>query len=124
MTTKTMAEVLAKHLLVVVDDRCSCDEMFYDSRLTGRQIEHEHSLHVEERLSAAGFGLVAAAAAAGVYALENVWGSGGRVTIKATEATQAASEMLAGEWDSLIKCEMAFHPRRLPARAKTVRGEG
>ena len=55
-----MAEVLDGHFLLG-HDSCSCNEMFYDTRMAGLEIAHEHSMHVEERLSAAGFGPVAEA---------------------------------------------------------------
>lgn len=50
-----MAEVVAAHVLFDADS-CTCDEMFYDYRLTAEQIKVEHSLHVEERLAASGYG--------------------------------------------------------------------
>lgn len=58
MSAKTMAEVLAEHMLVDAD-ACGCNEMFYDTRLAPGQIAHEHSLHVEMELHNAGYGLVA-----------------------------------------------------------------
>lgn len=50
-----MAEVVAQHVMFDADS-CACDEMFYDYRLPAEQIKVEHSLHVEERLAANGYG--------------------------------------------------------------------
>lgn len=114
MTAKTITEVLVDHQRHNLRS-CLCG---WDA------LGKSHPAHQEDMLSDAGFGDVREAAAAGVYALENAWGSNGRATIKSKEAINAARQMLDGEWDSLIKCEMELHPRRIRARASTMRGEG
>lgn len=105
--SKSMAEVIREELRKG-SYQMPGDKLPYETQAT----------NITRALNAAGFGNVREAAAAGVYALENAAGANGRVTIKSLEAINAASDMLKGKWDSLIKCEMDFHPRRLPARAE------
>ena len=49
-----MTDVLKAHTLLDADS-CSCNEMFYDTRMTGDAILHEHALHVEKELIDAGY---------------------------------------------------------------------
>jgi hypothetical protein len=102
---KTMAEVLAEHQLVHGDWSCTCEEMFYDSRLNGAELGVEHRLHVEERLSAAGFGLVKEAQAG---ALRDA-------------ADEADAIIAAGEWRPVSPGTHAAHSAiSLRARAASI----
>lgn len=52
-----MKDVLAAHTFAEDDTcGCTCDKMFYDWRRTPEEVQIEHRLHVEERLTAAGYG--------------------------------------------------------------------
>lgn len=107
-----MSGVIGRHFLEVVDDACSCEEMFYDSRLTRLQIKHEHSLHVEERLHAAGFGPVREAAAAALHSVDDIWGAGGRSIVRLSEIRESAVNVLDGGWDNHIQWNMGDIMRR------------
>lgn len=53
---KEMFEVILDHRLVYEDGSCTCEEMFYDTRLSRPQIIHEHALHLEMELMNEGYG--------------------------------------------------------------------
>ena len=53
-------------------------------------------------LSAAGFGPVRDSAAAGIRSVCDVWGAGGRATVRLSELTEIAKNTRAGEWDQHI----------------------
>ena len=82
-----------------------------------------HAVHQEDMLTAAGFGPVKEAAAAGLRSVQDIWGAGGRVTVRMSEIRDADQTILSGEWDNHIKWNMADIAKER-ARAAAVRGEG
>lgn len=119
--TASMAEVLAAHW----GHSCGLDEC---TCACGEPIGHwdagedmkAHQAHQAEALSAAGFGDVREAAAAGVRSVYEIWVAGLRSTVRMGELTSADKTILSGEWDNHIKWNMADIAKER-ARAANIR---
>ena len=70
-------------------------------------VNGHHPEHVAAALSAAGFGPVREAAAAGVRSVYEIWCAGGRATVRMGEIQKVDKTILSGEWDNHIKWNMA-----------------
>lgn len=111
--SERVAEVLVKHQR---QNASSC--------LCGwAELGHSHPEHQAEQLTAAGFGDVREAAAAGLRSVYDIWGAGGRATVRMSEIHEADRTILEGEWDQHIKWNLADIAKER-ARAAALSGGG
>jgi hypothetical protein len=112
--SKTMAEVIREELRKG-SYQMPADKLPYETQAAS----------IAGALTAAGFGDVREAAAAGLNSAGDVWGAGGRVTIRLSELWKIAGEIIEGEWDQHIHWNLTDIRARKAreAHAKTQRGE-
>ena len=107
---KTMAEVITSHATHGLRDGkhvCHAPGCLWVYGRHGYPSPATVAEHVADALSAAGFGPVREAAAAGVRSIYDIWGAGGRRTVRMGEIHDADKTILSGEWDNHIKWNMA-----------------
>lgn len=113
MSGQSMADVLAGHEMenspVIRGEgytRCSCGFLS-----KGAYSRAAHNRHVSDSLSAAGFGPVREAAAAGVRSVVDIWaGGGGRRTVRMSELYEATQSIA-----TTIDGTLVWHLYRTPA---------